>query len=115
MSRQLSPIKEKSKVIYKLALYFLGKFSYNKGLSHVDRAGLSVVTKDLVSQGATEKDLELEVKRCKHLLSRCPKFLSKKWLYFVFFIETLLRDFLMSSNYMQESMPGVLYQIMTHA
>lgn len=74
MSRQLSPIKENSKVIYKLVLYFLGKFSFNKGLSHVDTAGLSVVTKDRVSQGAREKDLKLEVNGCTHLLSHCHKF-----------------------------------------
>lgn len=74
VSRQLSPIRENSKVIYKLVLYFLGKFSCNKGLSHVNTTGLNVITKDQMSQGAREKDLKLEVNGCKHLLLRYPKF-----------------------------------------
>lgn len=58
MSRQLFPIKENSKVAYKLVLCFLGKFLYSKHLSHVDTADTSIVTKDQASQGAREKDLE---------------------------------------------------------
>lgn len=88
MSRQLSLIKEKSKVVYQFAvLYFPGKFSCNKQLSHVDTAGLSVVTKDHVSQGARD-GFEFRGKGIPTSPSMLPNIthyiLSEKWLWVLF-------------------------------
>ena len=76
MNRQLLPIKENSEVVYRfVVLYFPAKFPCSKQLGHVDTAGLSVVTKDHVSQGAREKGLNSEAKgETARLLLCCPIF-----------------------------------------